>query len=74
MADYVESLGRIPFNMYRAFRSSVREGEEPFRFVDGEFIERFLSCSDELQAKITKGLGVELDDVRAMVEGLRRLR
>jgi DNA damage-binding protein 1 len=74
MGDHVESLGRIPLNMYRAFRSSVREAEEPFRFIDGEFIEKFLGCSDELQSTITKGLGVGVDEVRAMVEGLRRLR
>lgn len=74
MANHVESLGRIPFNMYRAFRSSVREGEEPFRFVDGEFVERFLNCSDELQSNIAKGLGEELDKLRLIVEGLRRLR
>ncbi|KAI9778235.1 MAG: DNA damage-binding protein 1 [Peltula sp. TS41687] len=74
MADHVQSLGRIPFSLYRAFRSFVREGEEPYRFVDGELIEKFLNCSDDLQSNIAEELGEELDTLRVMVEGLRRLR
>jgi DNA damage-binding protein 1 len=44
------------------------------RFVDGEMIERFLDVSEDVQRKAIEGLGVELEDVRGLVEGLRRLR
>ena len=74
MAEQVESLGQVPFNKYRAFKNSIREAEEPFRFVDGELIERFLNCSESLQEQITTGLGIEVEDIRSMVEGLKRLR
>ena len=43
------------------------------RFVDGEFVERFLDQSEEVQAKAIEGLGVELEEVRGLIEGLRRL-
>ncbi|KKA25955.1 UV-damaged DNA binding protein [Rasamsonia emersonii CBS 393.64] len=46
IAAYVDSPGKMPFNKFRAFRSAVREAEEPFRFVDGELIEQFLVVID----------------------------
>ena len=75
MAELVKSPGHVPFGRFRGFRSSVRDmGEEgPSRFVDGELIERFLDCSDEIQAEIVKDLGVEVEDMRGMVEALRRI-
>ena len=79
MAAMVRSPGDIPFNSYRAFKNSVREAEEPFRFVDGELIEHFLDCSEDMQAEMCKGLGtgktkeVNLEEIRTVVEGLRRL-
>lgn len=73
MAELVHSPGNIPFNRYRSFKNSERETEEPFRFVDGELIERFLDVSDELQLEICKGLGPGVEDVRNMVEELKRL-
>ncbi|KAI9724000.1 MAG: hypothetical protein M1812_000718 [Candelaria pacifica] len=73
IAKIVESLGKIPFNKYRAFKSGVREAEEPFRFVDGEVIEQFVDCSADVQERIVEGLGVDVEDVRSMVDGLRRL-
>ena len=58
----------------------VREAEEPYRFVDGELVERFLDCSDSVQEEMCKGLGagtegkeVDVEEIRAIVEGLRRL-
>jgi DNA damage-binding protein 1 len=63
----------MPFNKYRAFRNAVRESDEPYRFVDGELVERFLDCTPEMQDKIVRGLGVEVEEIRSMVEGLRRL-
>lgn len=63
----------MDFAKYRAFKNQVREEEEPMRFVDGELIERFLDCEEEVQKKAIEGLGVELEDVRGLVEALRRL-
>ncbi len=63
----------MPFNKYRAFKNQVREAEEPFRFVDGDLIERFLDCRGGVQEEIVAGLGVDVEDVRLIVEGLRRL-
>ncbi|KAI9799838.1 MAG: hypothetical protein M1825_004399 [Sarcosagium campestre] len=74
LANHVQSPGQIPFNGYRAFSNGVREDDEPFRFVDGELIERFLECSDSLQEDIVEGLSMDVEAVRSMVESLRRLR
>ena len=73
MAQMVQSPGNVPFNRYRAFKTAVRESEEPNRFVDGELIERFLDCDEGLQENIVKGLGVDVEEVRGMVESLKRL-
>lgn len=77
VAARVQSLGNVPFNTYRAFKNSVREAEEPFRFVDGELIEKFLDCPATLQERICEDLGLkkaaEVEEMRAMVEGLRRM-
>lgn len=74
MARYVQSPGGVEFMGYRAFKNQVREEKEPFRFVDGELIERFLECKVEVQQQIVDELGVGLEETRNMVEGLRRLR
>ena len=79
IASMVRSPGDVPFNSYRAFKSSVREAEEPFRFVDGELVERFLDCSEEMQVEMCEGLStgmgkeVDVEEIRGIVEGLRRL-
>jgi DNA damage-binding protein 1 len=75
IAAYVDSPGKVPFNKFRAFRSAVREAEEPFRFVDGELIERFLTCEPAVQEEIVGvvGGGAEVETVRGMIEALRRL-
>lgn len=46
---------------------------EPFRFVDGELIERFLDVDEEVQKEICTGLGPSVEDVRNLVEELKRL-
>jgi len=43
------------------------------RFVDGELVERFLDVSEDIQREAIAGLGVELEEVKGMIEGLRRL-
>lgn len=68
----------MPFNKFRAFRSTVREAEEPFRFVDGELIERFLDCEPRVQEEILDVVGgggerADLETVQKMIEALRRL-
>ena len=74
LAAYVDSLGNLPFNKFRAFRSLVREADEPFRFVDGELIERFLGCNARVQEEIVALVGgVDVEGVRGVIEGLRRL-
>jgi DNA damage-binding protein 1 len=65
----------MPFSKFRAFKSTVRESEEAFRFVDGEALERFLDCSPEVQQEIVGLVGGDetVERVRCMIEGLRRL-
>lgn len=57
----------------------MREEEEPFRFVDGELVEKFVDCPPMVQEEICEelvsgGMNVEVEEVRELVEGLRRLR
>ncbi|GMF80542.1 unnamed protein product [Aspergillus oryzae] len=74
MAGKVESLGEMPFNEFRGFRSMVREATEPYRFVDGELIEQFLNCEPELQEEIVNSVGMmNVHEVKVMIEALRRL-
>lgn len=74
MAESVESVGQLPFNKFRGFRSMAREADEPFRFVDGELIERFLGCEGGVQERIVQSVGVgDVEQVKGMIEGLRRL-
>lgn len=79
MAGMVVTPGGMPFNKFRAFRNTIRQAEEPYRFVDGELIERFLSCSVELQEEIVGKViadgvtGVTVESVKGLVEELRRM-
>ena len=76
IAAHVASPGGMPFNKYRAFRSTVRQADEPYRFVDGELIERFLDCSPGLQKEIVAMVGrssVTVEYLKGIVEGLRRM-
>lgn len=73
MSGIIQTLGNIDFNSHRSFKSTERETAEPFRFVDGELIERFLDVDEETQEEICKGLGPSVEDVRNMVEELKRL-
>jgi DNA damage-binding protein 1 len=73
LAELVQAPGDMPFAKYRAFKNQVREADEPFRFVDGELIEMFLDLEESVQAKAVDGLGVDVEEIRGLVEGLRRL-
>ena len=74
IAENVESPGHMSFARFRAFKNAMRDADEPWRFVDGDLIERFLDCTEELQKTIVAGLDMDVDAVRTMVEQLKRLR
>lgn len=76
LAERVLSPGHVSFEKYRGFRNSVRDsGEEgPARFVDGEVIEGFLDAGAEVQVEVCEVLGRGVEEVRGLVEGLRRMR
>lgn len=73
MAEAVISPGDIAFNDYRAFKNVERETAEPFRFVDGELLERYLDFAEDVQESIAGKLGKTGADVRGIVEELKRL-
>ena len=73
LGTLVQAPGDMDFAKFRAFKNAVKEENEPMRFVDGELIEHFLDCSEKVQAKAVEGLGVDVEEVKALVEGLRRL-
>lgn len=73
IAKSITSAGDIPFNEYRAFNNQVKQDEAPFRFVDGELIERFSELSEEAQENAVQGLGKTVEEVRDLVESLKLL-
>lgn len=74
IASYIQSPGDISFDKYRAFKTMTRDGEEPFRFVDGQVIEQFLDCSAEAQEKIVEMVEwKDVETVKGLVEALRRV-
>ena len=73
LAEVVQTPGNMPFAKYRAFKNQVRKADEPFRFVDGELIETFLDLDEDVQKKAVEGLGVDVENIRGLVESLRRL-
>jgi len=73
LSTVIETAGDIEFGSYRAFRNAEREGDGPFRFLDGELLERFLDMDEETQKQICQGLGPSVEDMRNTVEELRRM-
>ena len=76
IGSVVVSAGEMPFDRYRAFKTEVRQADEPFRVVDGELIERFLGCEPEMQEAIVHKIrdkNVSVEYVRQIAEELRRL-
>lgn len=73
LESMIQTPGNIDFKSYRAFRNAEREGEAPFRFLDGELLERFLDVDEDLQKEICQGLGPSVEDMRNMVEELKRM-
>ncbi|XXG94331.1 hypothetical protein Hte_000585 [Hypoxylon texense] len=73
LADVVETMGSILFSRYRSFRSEERESDGPFRFIDGEFLERFLDIDEARQLEVCEGLGPDIEAMRNLVEELKRM-
>ncbi|KAF2972925.1 hypothetical protein GQX73_g575 [Xylaria multiplex] len=73
LADIVETTGTIEFSRYRSFRNEERESDGPFRFVDGELLERFLDLDENQQEVICEGLGPNAEAMRNLVEELKRM-
>ena len=74
ISSKVNSLGDLPFDTFRAFRTLTRSADGPYRFVDGELIEQFLNCDSSTQEEIVSEVGAgTVDEVKAMIEALRRL-
>jgi DNA damage-binding protein 1 len=85
LAHRVQAPGYIPWASYRAWKTMVKEEDEPFRFVDGEVVESaLLHLDDETLAKVLDeaglsagveqgGFGVTIGEARSWGEELRRL-
>jgi DNA damage-binding protein 1 len=82
LAARVQSPGYMPWANWRAFKTEVRQAKEPYRFVDGELVECALGMDDGVFNDIIQELNVggtakgrqwEAEEVRGLVEGLRRL-
>jgi DNA damage-binding protein 1 len=73
LEEYIDPPGNTSFDHWRAFRNGSREAEAPFRFVDGEMIERFLDLDEGKQELVCEGLGPSVEDMRNMMEELRRM-
>ncbi|KAI3342768.1 mono-functional DNA-alkylating methyl methanesulfonate N-term-domain-containing protein [Ustulina deusta] len=73
LANVVETTGTIEFSRYRSFRNEERESDGPFRFVDGELLERFLDLDEPQQEMICEGLGPNAEAMRNLMEELKRM-
>jgi DNA damage-binding protein 1 len=88
LASRIKAPGHMPWARYRAVRTEVREGEESFRWVDGEVVEGVLGLTDddgeailaEVVAEVNAGLGISngkgevtVQEIRGWAEALRRL-
>ncbi|CAN8102710.1 unnamed protein product [Discula destructiva] len=73
VSDVIETAGELNFERYRAFKNGERMGDGPFRFIDGELIERFLDMDEETQVGICEGLGPSVEDMRNNIEELKRM-
>ena len=67
--------GWVDFAEFRAFASSVRTAAEPFRCVDGEFVQQFLDVSEDVQEGLAEVVGerMMLGQRRVTGKGLRDL-
>ena len=73
LSNTIQMPGNIDFKTYRAFRNEEREGDGPFRFLDGELLESFLDLDEKTQETVCQGLGPSVEDMRNLVEELKRI-
>jgi DNA damage-binding protein 1 len=85
LAQRVQAPGYIPWANYRAWKTVVKEEDEPFRFIDGEVVESaLLHLDDTTLSKVLDeaglsasadqgGFGVTVSEARSWGEELRRL-
>ncbi|KAK6356558.1 hypothetical protein TWF718_000909 [Orbilia javanica] len=81
MAKVVKGIGDLDFNRYRAYNTKGIQPEEPFRFVDGELVEKFLDLDEEAMKMVIEGASDDdnsriectVSEMKNVVEALRRL-
>ena len=75
LGDFIKPwcLGELEHKPWRAYRTARRSSEEPFRFLDGELLERFLDLDDLRQEEVCVGLGPGVEYMRNMVEEMKRM-
>lgn len=79
LSTRVLAPGYMPWAKYRAWKTDVRESDEPFRFVDGEMVEQgLLSLPNEMLEDVLRESGLEesgltVAGLRKWGEDLRRL-
>jgi len=73
LVQHVDTPGELNFDGWRAYRGEHRTGEKPYRFLDGEILERFLDLNESQQEVICEGLGPSAEEMRNYVEELRLL-
>ncbi|KAF8538333.1 CPSF A subunit region-domain-containing protein [Trichophaea hybrida] len=73
LAKVVVSVGELEFNRWRSFSTPTRVSEEPYRFVDGDFLEKFLTLSEDVAEKVCRGVGNDIYALSASVEEVRSL-
>lgn len=73
LSKCIETTGNLEFDQWRSFRNEKKEDDGPFRFLDGEMLERFLDLSGSTQDEVCEGLGPSAEEFRNIIEELRRL-
>ncbi|KAK6495462.1 hypothetical protein TWF481_003479 [Arthrobotrys musiformis] len=81
MAKVVKGIGDLDFNKYRAYHTKGIQSDEPFRFVDGELVEKFLDLDEEAMKMVIDGAGDDdnsriectVGEMKNIVEALKRL-
>ncbi|KAK5955863.1 hypothetical protein OHC33_003504 [Knufia fluminis] len=79
LSTRVLAPGYMPWAKYRAWKTDVREADEPFRFVDGEMVEQgLLNLPDDMLEDVLRESGLEdsgltVSGMRKWGEDLRRL-
>lgn len=73
LSKCIETAGYLEFDQWRSFSNHKREDDGPFRFLDGEMLERFLDLSGATQEEVCEGLGPSAEEFRNLIEELRRL-